>query len=117
VTLCGYQFVDTLNFFIRYRPPVSQFTVERAEVVRQLAQQPGKQLVLVRYGEKHNVHEEWVYNRADIDAAPIVWAREMTPPQDAELLDYYRGRSVWVLDADALPPRLLTYPGSEAAAR
>jgi hypothetical protein len=112
VTLCCYQFVDTLNFFVRYRPPVSQFTVRRADVMRQLERQPGKQLVLVRYVEKHNIHEEWVYNRADIDASSIVWAREMSPQQDAELLDYFHDRRVWVLEADASPPRLLPYATS-----
>ena len=30
VTLFGYQCVDTVTFFVRYRPPVSQYTVRRA---------------------------------------------------------------------------------------
>ena len=62
--------------------------------------------MLVRYAPKHSIHEEWVYNRADIDVSSIVWAREMNPLQDAELLDYFHDRRVWVLDADASPPRL-----------
>jgi hypothetical protein len=113
VTLCGYQFVDTLNFFVRNRPPVSLFTVKRAEVLHQLESQAGKQLVLVRYAEKHNVHEEWVWNRADIDGSGMVWAREMGPQKDAELLDYFHGRHVWLLEADASPPRLTAYSEKE----
>ncbi len=121
VTLCCYQFVDTLNFFIRYRPPVSQFTERRTAVIRELEHfsdtSPGKQLVLVRYVPQHNVHEEWVYNRADIDASSIVWAREMGPQQDAELLHYFHDRRVFVLEADAAPPRLLPYSGKEIASQ
>ncbi len=113
VTLCGYQFVSTFTFFVRERPPVSEFTVKRAAVIRQLEHEPGKQLVLVRYTPQHKVHEEWIYNRADIDASPIIWAHEMGAQRDAELLAYYRDRQAWVLEADASPPRLIPYPGKE----
>lgn len=72
----------------------SAFIAERDEVLNQLEHQPGKLLVLVDYGPHHDVNEEWVYNRADIDHARIVWAREMGP-RDKELFDYYPDRQVW----------------------
>ena len=54
-----------------------------------LAAAPGQQLVIVRYSPRHIFQEEWVYNEADIDAARVVWARDLGPEQDGELLRYY----------------------------
>lgn len=73
------------------------FQQERARILRRLEQAPGKQLVFVQYGPGHDINHEWVYNRADIDRSRIVWAREMGPDRDQELLDYYRDRHVWKL--------------------
>ena len=36
------------------------------------------------------MHEKWVYNRADIDRAEIVWARDMGS-RNRELLEYFDG--------------------------
>jgi hypothetical protein len=86
----------------RYRPPL----------VAQLERLAGKHLVVVRYGAEHfkTINDEWVYNAADIDAAKIVWARDMGPARNRELLDYFQDRRLWLLLADEKPPRLLPYP-------
>ncbi|MBZ5702676.1 MAG: hypothetical protein LAN84_12620 [Acidobacteriia bacterium] len=81
----------------------------RAHVSAKLQQMPGKQLVLVRYAALHNVHEEWVYNDAAIDAAKIVWAREMDPAQNRKLLNYYRDRQVWLVQPDEDPEGLTPF--------
>jgi hypothetical protein len=64
---------------------------------------------LVHYAPDHEVFEEWVYNAADIDGAKIVRARDIPGRDLKPLLDYYRDRSIWVVDADTLPPRLRPY--------
>jgi hypothetical protein len=81
----------------------------RAEFEKQLAGLPGKHLVIVRYLPNHSVLQEWVYNRADIDGAKIAWAREIPGLDIRPLLDYFRGRRVWVAEPDLSPPRLGPY--------
>lgn len=56
---------------------------------------PGKHLVVVTYAPDSNVHAEWVYNRADIDQAKIVWARDLGPEKNAALFAYFKDRDRW----------------------
>ena len=71
----------------------------RAAVLQKLEAMPGKQLVIVRYGRGHDSTNEWVYNEPDIDAAKVVWARDMAE-DNGQLLDYFRDRQVWVVEPD-----------------
>jgi hypothetical protein len=80
--------------------------VVRDRIIRQLESLPGRDLVIVRYGPGHYVHFEWVYNEADIDRAEVVWARDASRAINMELLRRMQGRRVWLLEADARPPRL-----------
>jgi hypothetical protein len=84
--------------------------LDRAAMIQQLNRQPGDHLVLVRYqptyGVNHDVDHEWVYNKANIDAAKIVWARDMGDQQNQELLRYFHDRHVWLLNGDQTPPQL-----------
>ena len=88
----------------------SAFDSARKTVVQKLERQVGRQLVMVRYTKEHSPHQEWVYNRADIDSSPIVWAREMGPAQDRAFLEYFHDRRAWLLQPDSSPPRLAPYP-------
>ena len=81
----------------------------RLAINRQLAEAGGQHLVFVRYSRFHQFHE-WVHNAADIDASPVVWARDLGSGENQKLLGYYPGRRVWLLEADALPPHLIPYP-------
>ena len=82
---------------------------DRAALQKRLDQLPGGQLVIVRYSRHHNVHVEWVYNDADIDAAKVVWGREMNAVSNRRLGQYFRDRRLWLLEADVTPPRISDY--------
>lgn len=84
--------------------------LNRARIETQLDTMPGSQLVIVRYSPQHDVQSEWVFNRADIDHAKIVWAREIPGVDMHPLLNYFRKRNVWLVDADQRHPELLPYP-------
>jgi hypothetical protein len=84
--------------------------LERARTLAQLQQQPGPQLVIVRYGPHHDVDREWVYNDADIDHSKVVWARDMGKDNNRELLRFFRGRTTWLLDPDSNPSQQMLYP-------
>ncbi|MGB7600411.1 MAG: hypothetical protein WBM24_08910 [Candidatus Sulfotelmatobacter sp.] len=81
----------------------------RMMIERQLERLPGGQLVIVDYGPIHNFDHEWVFNRADIDAAKVVWARDMGDGANQELLRYFKDRRVWKVNADASPLQLEQY--------
>jgi hypothetical protein len=89
--------------------PWPRGNLKRAAILHQLETGPDQHLIIVRYGPEHGSHIEWVYNRADIDGAKVVWARDMGEEQNQELLRYFSERRVWVLYADESPPRLEPY--------
>jgi hypothetical protein len=73
----------------------------RAAVISKLEHTPGKHLVMVRYEEdNHNIHDEWVYNGAEIDSAKVLWARELDPQQNARLYAYFKDRKIWLVTPD-----------------
>ena len=78
----------------------------RAALVAKLKELPGKQLVIVRYTSNHEVFDEWVYNEPDIDSSKVVWAREMDASENAKLVDYFKDRQIWLIEADEQPPKL-----------
>jgi hypothetical protein len=82
----------------------------RPMVIQQLQLQGGRHVVIVRYGPHHFIHQDWVYNQADIDGSQIVWARDMGE-QNGELLQYFHDRKAWFLDADQKPPVLSRVAG------
>jgi hypothetical protein len=87
----------------------------RAYLQTWLSRRPKKQLVIVHYSASHSPDQEWVYNAADIDASKVVWAREMDPKSDAELIDYFKDREVWLLNADSKPQHVVAYPASSCS--
>jgi hypothetical protein len=77
-----------------------QGDVSRAAIQKKLESTPGKHLIMVRYGEDHNIHDEWVYNGAEIDGAKVLWARELTAEQNQKLFEYFKNRHIWLVTPD-----------------
>jgi hypothetical protein len=98
-------------------PPQNPFTwcsshrgnLNRARLLAELNATPGDHLVLVHYNPDHKLENEWVYNGADLDQSKVLWARAMSPAEDQELIDYFKARKVWIVDADDNPASLVPY--------
>ena len=89
------------------RTPIS---TERPAIRAKLDRQPGYQLAIVRRSSSgKNPLFDWVYNRADLESAKIIWADDMGRAKNQELIDYFKDRKVWLVDADSTPPKLLPY--------
>jgi hypothetical protein len=98
------------NIFIYGNSAKYWWSAQRAQILSVLERSPDKHLIFVRYSATHDTHNEWVYNRADIDGAKVVWAREMSPAENQQLIKYFQGRKIWILEADAAQKDLQLYP-------
>jgi len=81
----------------------------REALQKRLEKLPGKHLIIVRYEADHNIHDEWVFNGADIDDAKVLWARELDARQNAALVQYFHERNIWLVDPDVDNLELLRY--------
>jgi hypothetical protein len=82
----------------------------RAAIEEHLEASGSQHLIIVHYSSKHLVLEEWVYNRADIDNAKVVWARDIPGMSLRPLLEYYANRRIWTIEPDSPGPKLVPYP-------
>jgi hypothetical protein len=87
--------------------------ISREKYVPQLEAQPGKQLVLIRYNPPlHENDNAWTFNLANLQDAKIVWARESSDPnENRRMIEYFKGRKVWLAEPDATPQRIIPFPG------
>ncbi|HEV8060037.1 MAG TPA: hypothetical protein VGP68_09195 [Gemmataceae bacterium] len=81
----------------------NQFMIQRMDIEKRVRAVRGNHLVIVKYGKEHNIHEEWVYNGADIDHSRIIWARDMGEKDNQALERYYHDRHIWQLIVGAVP--------------
>ena len=82
---------------------------QRGGITKGLEAKGGRHLVFVRYSAYHNIHDEWVWNSADIDAQQVVWARYMNKNENSTLIDYYKDRQIWLLVPDVIKPIVTPY--------
>lgn len=121
--LAGSLVALTLIYFVtleRYgfpaQPPQS-FGLRRAAVQNRLKSLSGEQLVIVHYPDPNAcTGEEWVYNGPDPDHEKVVWAHDLGPALEPELLSYYAGRQKWLLTADCTFSELRPLPQPPQAA-
>jgi hypothetical protein len=78
----------------------------KAQITATLDGAPGRHLVLVKPKTNPDNFFQWIYNDADIDAAKIVWARDMGESGNESLLEHFHDRVLWELDPNVNPPRL-----------
>jgi hypothetical protein len=81
----------------------------RAIIAKNLSKTPGNHLVVVSYEPDHNLHDEWVYNGAEIDTARVLWARDVDPLQNAKLFAYFKDRHIWFVYPDKDNTELIPY--------
>ncbi|MFZ0662130.1 MAG: hypothetical protein WAM66_05515 [Acidobacteriaceae bacterium] len=108
---------DSEQWAINWYGPAPQFGLPRATVEAQLEKLPGKQLAIVHYSPGHSPLDEWVYNAPDIDHSKVIWARDMGPDQNLDLIRYYKNHTVWLVQPDDRSSEVTPYPipGQEAA--
>ncbi len=82
----------------------------RAKIAADLEKLPGDQLVFVHYLPNHDPTDDWIYNRADIASAKVIWAWDMGAAANLELMHSYPDRKAWLAEPDATPATLLPYP-------
>lgn len=98
--------VFNLLMDLSMRNTTRQYRTPRTQVVEALEKMGDSHVIFVRYAPNHEFHWEIVYNAANIDAAPIVWARDMGSLRNLELIQCYKHRKAWIFEPDAHPPRL-----------
>jgi hypothetical protein len=61
-----------------------------------LEEHRGQHVIFVSYAGLPSPHDEWIYNPANIDDAPVIWALDLGWTKNERLRRYYAGRSVWL---------------------
>jgi len=91
----------TINAVHQGFDPLQEWAKRRATIASELSAQPGNHLVLVQYAPDHNVHQEWVYNLADLEHGKVLWARGERDEWNARLQQHYQSsHTIWKLQPD-----------------
>ena len=69
----------------------------RIDVLAYLEKQPGSHLVFVTYDDEVSPHEEWVWNRAELESSRVIFAHHLGDMKNSELVAVYPERSLWLL--------------------
>ncbi len=84
-----------------WREDRKAWTAWRDYVMRDfLGERPGRHLAIVRYSPTHFVHNEWVYNGADLNEAKVIWARDLGDKANRKLLAAFPDRQAWLVEPE-----------------
>ncbi len=88
-------------------------TTERARLIRQLKAEGGRHLVLVEYAPGWSPilpDAEWVYNGADLNSSPVLFAHLRRDRENQELLEEYKDRRAWLVQLGPHPEDIHVEP-------
>ena len=85
----------------------------KARILETLEKTGGQHLVIVKPKDNPDDFLQWIYNAADIDRSQVVWARDLGAERNRALVDYFRGRTVWLVDPNMEPARITPYAGGQ----
>ncbi len=90
--LFGWVAMSTLAFAAdlieRPREPRLKWAQDRAAIARQYCNDKTQHVLFVRYLPEHSIHQEWVYNGANIDRQAVIWANDLGEQRNRELMTY-----------------------------
>jgi hypothetical protein len=84
-------------------------SLSRGEAMTHLEGLGGRHLVFVRYTPEASIHIEWVYNRADLDAASVIVAHDLGASRNSDLIAAFPERSTWMATVSVGGARLDSY--------
>jgi hypothetical protein len=82
----------------------------KSRILSRLHGMGGRHLVVVKPKTDPDNLFQWIYNDADIDASSVIWARDVGQQDNAALIDYFRDRTIWLLDPNTDPVQISPYP-------
>jgi hypothetical protein len=91
--------------FLRFQPWRTCST-DRPRIAEELSAAGGKHVVFVRYAPGFDVHDEWVYNLADLASAPVIWAHDLGDAANAGLMRGRPDRAAWLVEVRPEEPRV-----------
>ena len=97
--------------YVRQQRTATDWWQSKKTIKSRLLLEPGDDLVFVHYDSRHNPHNSWIYNGANLELQPVIWARQIEPGSDRELRNYYGSRHAWVVFTDEQSARLVPWTG------
>jgi len=82
---------EPVKIEIPSRATFFKFKKEFEEIIEKF---PNKYIAIVTYDPAYSIHDEIVYNKADIANAKLIWAHDLGDEKNKSLIDYYNDRKV-----------------------